>query len=837
MTTKKFKSVNPQTDLAQNEKQWLKYWKENEVFQKSLTGDKNFSFYDGPPFATGLPHYGHLLAGVLKDVVPRYYTMNGYKVPRRFGWDCHGLPVEAEVQKTLGLYSRKDVLNYGVDKFNEYCRSVVLKYTTEWKETVTRVGRWVDMDQPYHTMDVSFMESVWWVFKELYNKNLVYEGYKVVPFSVGLGSVLSNFEAKQNMLDVQSTAVTVKFKMVNKPWTLLAWTTTPWTLPMNSAVAVNPELEYLVVKHEEEYFVVAKKLANHFFGPDLEVVHTLQGSELSGEEYFAVFNFYNKTYKVVTASYVEDTSGTGLVHLAPAFGEDDFSVGKENNLSMFNPVNDDGEFENLGFLSGVKAFDSVKLVVDYLKKNKLLFKQEQHLHSYPHCYRTNTPLMYRAVSSWFVKVESLKDKLLDNNKTTQWEPAHLRDGRFGNWLENARDWAVSRNRFWGTPLPLWKNDEGEVVCVGSKEELEKLAGVKLTDLHSHFVGHLELPSPSGKSNLKWVGGVLDCWFESGAMPYAQMGYPHSGKNLNQVFPADFVAEGLDQTRGWFYTLMVLGTALFDKAPFKQVVVNGLVLAEDGKKMSKMLKNYPDPNLVLEEFGADALRLYLLDSPVVAAQELKFSVKGVKDQARKNLVRLHNVHSFFVSYANLDNFNPTGNLNTTNELDLWLLSRFNHLVKEVREDMKNYKLNQVVPRLSQFVEDLTNTYVRFNRELFWQKGMPESKQMAYETLHYVLVNFSKVLAPFTPFMAEEMYQNLSANKLSVHLEEFPEVNELFFNQDKEKAVAVMMELVEMGRNYREKVKVKSKVPLKSMTVVLKSFKVLQQSNWNLYLKRS
>jgi isoleucyl-tRNA synthetase len=829
---KKFRNVSPQVNFVEQEKQYLKFWKGHDVFQKSLKkGDKTFSFYDGPPFATGLPHYGHLLAGVLKDVVPRYYTMNGYNVPRRFGWDCHGVPVEAEANKTLKLNSRQEVLDFGVDKYNEHCRSVVKKYTNEWKQTVERVGRWVDMDNPYHTMDVSFMESVWWVFKTLFDKGLVYEGFKVVPYSTGLSSVLSNFEANSNYKDVQDMTLTAEFKLKNLPYTLLAWTTTPWTLPSNLALAVNADLNYSVVSCNSKQYVVASTLvAEVFKNHTYTVEKELKGSELVDQPYEPLFSYFSNlpAFKVLAADYVSDKSGTGVVHLAPAFGEEDFNVCKKAGLPLVNPVNDDGLFtDEVSDFKGMKVTDSNKALAKFLKDKGLVFSQSTVLHSYPFCYRTQTPLIYRAVSSWFVNVEMLKEKLLKNNQTTNWVPSHLRDGRFGNWLENARDWAVSRNRFWGTPLPLWKNEEGEVVCVGSKEELERLTGEKVNDLHSHFVDHLTVPSPTGNSPLKKVSGVLDCWFESGAMPYAQGGYPNNSETFFKQFPADFVAEGLDQTRGWFYTLMVLGTALFDQAPFKNVVVNGLVLAEDGKKMSKMLKNYPDPNEVLDEHGADALRLYLLDSPVVNAQELKFSTKGVKDQVRKNLLRLHNVYSFFVNYANVDEFVPTGNVKSTNVLDQWLMSRLNRLCLEVNEEMRAYHLYNVVPKFAQFVEDLTNTYVRFNRVLFWKNGMPEDKRMAFETLHHVLLTLSKLLAPFAPFLSEELYQNLSLGDdcESVHLDSYPQGDAELVNLGLEESVQVMMDLTELGRNYRESVKLRNKVPLKSMTVAHRSQSVL------------
>lgn len=820
---KKFKNVTPQVNFPLLEEKWEKYWKENKTFEKSVRGDKNYTFYDGPPFATGLPHYGHLLAGVMKDVVPRFYTMKGYKVERRFGWDCHGLPVEAEVQKKLGLYSRKDVLNYGVDKFNEECRSLVLRYTDEWKKTVSRVGRWVDMENPYHTMDVAFMESVWWVFQQLFNKGMVYEDYKVVPYSPSLGSVLSNFEANQNYKEVEDLALTVKFK-TSEGFFLLAWTTTPWTLPMNSGLAVNSSLEYAKVKYKDEELVLLLEKVSTLC-PEAEVLETFRGDKLDGLKYESLFS--NDQYPVVLEDFVTAETGTGVVHLAPAFGEEDFKAGKRNGLKLLAPMDDDGVFTSeAGEFSGLVALDSVKTVAKNLRDRKLVFKQENYKHQYPHCYRTQNKLMYRAVSSWFVKVENMRDNLLKNNQTTKWNPDHLRDGRFGNWLGQARDWAVSRNRFWGTPLPLWKNQEGEVLCVGSKAELEKLTGTKLEDLHSHFLSHLEVPSPTGKSNLKWTGGVLDCWFESGAMPYAQHGYPHKEGSFEKMknFPADFVSEGLDQTRGWFYTLMVLGTALFDKAPYKNVLVNGLVLAEDGKKMSKMLKNYPDPMELLNSTGADALRLYLLNSPVVAAEELWFEKEGVTDQVRKNLLRLHNVLSFLTTYAEVDSYVPQESFNSTNVLDKWLVSRYYKLVREVTEEMESYHLDKVVPNLSSFVEDLTNTYVRFNRNLFWQPGLSEEKKMAYDTLYSVLKNFAKVLAPFAPFYAEELFSSLG-EETSVHLEYFPESNSEKEDLGLEKTVEVMLSLVELGRNYREQNKVKTKVPLRELTVVQKDPEVL------------
>ncbi|MGK5085023.1 isoleucine--tRNA ligase, partial [Bdellovibrionota bacterium FG-1] len=663
MSQKPFWPVRSDIQIPAQEEQILDFWDKNSIFQKSMTQSatsKPFSFYDGPPFATGLPHYGHLLAGVLKDVVPRYWTMKGYSVPRRFGWDCHGVPVEHEINKSLKLESRKQIIEYGVDKYNAACRSIVQRYSQEWKSTVRRVGRWVDMENPYFTMDVSFMQSVWWVFKQMWEKGLIYEGYKVVPYSVGISTVLSNFEANLNYKQVQDPAITVRFKVTegalpspvskSSPLYILAWTTTPWTLPSNLGLAVGKEIEYLCLREKAtgDQTIIAKALlASTYKNPadDVDVLCQLTGKELLGLRYQPLFPYFSAkksegAFRVIHSDHVTIESGTGIVHMAPAFGEEDYFACQKEGMPIVNPVDDDGMFTaEVADYQGRRVKETDKDIIAALKQQGLLFKQETIEHSYPFCWRTDTPLIYRAVSSWFVSVEKIKESIIKNNATTQWVPDHLRDGRFGKWLENARDWAISRNRFWGTPLPVWRNTEGEVICIGSKAELEKLSGQKVDDLHIEFIDKITIPSPTGKSPLTRIESVLDCWFESGAMPYAQWGYPESNQEeFKKNFPADFIAEGLDQTRGWFYTLMVIGTALFDQAPFRNVVVNGLVLAEDGKKMSKSLRNYPDPNEVLNRHGADALRLYLIDSPVVKAQELRFSEKGVTDVVRRILLR-------------------------------------------------------------------------------------------------------------------------------------------------------------------------------------------------------
>ncbi len=851
MTTQKssnqtpYSPVKPDVNLAKQEETILDYWDQEKIFAQTLDPKKKtYSFYDGPPFATGLPHYGHLLAGVLKDVVPRYWSMKGYNVPRRFGWDCHGLPVEYEINKAHKIESRKDVLNMGVAKYNGLCRSIVKRYSEEWKTTVRRVGRWVDMENPYFTMDVSFMQSVWWVFQEMFKKGLIYEGYKVVPYSVGISTPLSNFEANLNYKMVQDPAITVLFPIKEKQNTfMMAWTTTPWTLPSNLGLAVGEEIDYVTVKEKatSRFFILAQALLGASFKnpeAEVEVVETVKGKQLLGLTYEPLFDFFEMkasegAFRVIASDHVTTESGTGVVHMAPAFGEEDYYACLKAGVPMVNPVDDDGMFTaEVPAYQGRRVKDADKDIIADLKKSGRLFKQDTIQHSYPFCYRSDTPLIYKAVSSWFVAVEKIKDNLVKNNKSTAWVPDHLRDGRFGHWLENARDWAVSRNRFWGTPIPIWRNAEGEVICIGSKAELEKLSGQTINDLHIDVVDQITIPSPTGKSPLKRIEGVFDCWFESGSMPYAQWGYPETNQqDFKKAFPAEFIAEGLDQTRGWFYTLMVIGTALFDKAPFKNVVVNGLVLAEDGRKMSKSLRNYPDPMDVLNQHGADALRLYLIDSPVVKAQELRFSEKGVYDVVRKILLRWWNSYSFFANYANIDGFVPRGDAaKSPNILDQWVLSRLHGLIANTQKEMDAYRLYNVVPQLLQFIEDLTNTYIRFNRSVFWEEGVTENKRCAYETLHYVLVTLAKLMAPFAPFMSEVTYRNLAQvlpnKKDSVHLEDYPEPDLKLLRPELEEAVKAMDTLVALGRNHREKIQVKAKIPLLKIRIIHRSASVLE-----------
>lgn len=856
---KPFEPVRSDVSLPGEEEKILGFWDQKKIFEKSVTARKDakpYSFYDGPPFATGLPHYGHLLAGTLKDVVPRYWTMKGYSVPRRFGWDCHGLPVENEINKTMNIKSNKDVHAMGVAAYNSACRGIVQRYSQEWKKTVRRIGRWVDMENSYFTMSPEFMESVWWVFKQIYDKGLMYEGYKVVPYSTGLSTVLSNFEANSNYKQVQDPAITVSFPVKEKPGvSFLAWTTTPWTLPSNLGLAVHTDADYVRVREKNpaegktrQEFILAKTLWKNPFGKEaeknFEIAEEMKGKSLLGLHYEPLFPFFadkakEGAFQVIHSDHVTMDSGVGIVHMAPAFGEEDYYACQKNGIPLVNPVDDDGMFTTaVGPYAGKRVKDADKDLIAEIKAKGRLVKHDTLVHSYPYCPRTDTPLIYRAVTSWFVRVEKIKETLLKANAETRWVPEHLRDGRFGNWLENARDWAISRNRFWGTPLPIWKNAEGEMICVGSREELEELSGKKVTDLHMDAIDSITIPSKTGKSPLKRIAPVLDCWFESGSMPYAQWGYPKTNKaEFEKAYPADFIAEGLDQTRGWFYTLAVIGAALEGKAPFKNVVVNGLILAEDGKKMSKSLKNYPDPMGVLNTHGADALRLYMINSPVVKAEELRFAEKGVTEVVRKILLRWWNSYAFFVNYANVDAFVPDADPNgkyapekSPNLLDQWILSRMNSLIRNTEREMEGYRLYNVVPHLVAFVEELTNTYIRFNRSHFWANGMPDDKRFAYETLYQVLVNLSKVMAPFAPFLSETIFLNLKGPLTgaaeSVHLEDFPRSKENLVRPELEEAVRVMDALVTLGRNHREKIKVKAKIPLLSMKIIHREKRVLE-----------
>jgi isoleucyl-tRNA synthetase len=843
-----FQPVSNKTDFPQMETDMLAFWAAHETFKKSLEKNRakrDYVFYDGPPFATGLPHYGHLLAGTIKDIVPRYQTMRGYHVERRFGWDCHGLPIEALAQEALGVTGAHEIRELGIDIFNEKCRSMVLTYVEEWRKTVTRMGRWVDFDNDYKTMDPDFMESIWWVFKQLWEQKRVYKSYRIMPYSWKLSTPLSNFEAGNNYKDVQDPAVTVRAKVLTGADAaygetyLLIWTTTPWTLPENLGICAGPEIDYVVVRDaasQVSYVMAEARLAAYYKKPEeYTLVATLKGSQLKGWTYEPIFPYFSKhaehgAFRVFNDAFVSTGDGTGLVHMAPAYGEDDFRVCKENGLTVIaDPLDAACNFtDQLPEYAGRFCKDCDKDLIRRLKQEGKLVHQTTIVHSYPFCDRTDTPLIYRAIEAWYVRVEDLHDQLSANNDSVHWMPAYVGDKRFGNWLKEARDWNISRNRFWGSCIPVWVNekDSEDTICVGSVAELEALSGEKVTDLHKHFMDKIVIHQ-NGKTYRR-TPEVLDCWFESGSMPYAQQHYPFRTEvggqrsEVSNFFPADFIAEGLDQTRGWFYTLMVLGTCLFDKSPFKNVVVNGLVLAEDGKKMSKRLKNYPDPNHLLNDYGADALRLYMIYSPVVRAENLRFSEAGVKQILRDLLIPWWNAYSFFVTYANVDGFNETevATPTSTNVLDRWIVSSLETLVSEVTEAMDDYDLQRSVRPFVNFVEDLTNWYIRRSRRRFWKSQNDDDKMHAYRTLRYVMVQLSKVAAPFTPFISEAIYRNLKGASMpeSVHLCDFPTANVAARDQKLERCMALVQTVVKMGRQLRTENDLKVRQPLSVIHIV-------------------
>ncbi len=834
--------------FVESEHKILEFWRDNQVFQQSLaqTADAApYIFYDGPPFATGLPHHGHLVGSILKDAVPRYFTMKGRYVQRRFGWDCHGLPIEHEIDKALGMSSKEAVAKLGVKGYNDECRAIVQRYTSEWESTITRIGRWVDFENDYKTMEPWYMESVWWVFKQLWDKGLIYQGIKVVPFSTALGTVLSNFEATSNYQEVQDPAVTVLFKLRDEDAYISAWTTTPWTLPSNLALCVGADIDY-VKAHDEElgidiYFAQAR-LEDMSRGKQLTVISELKGASLVGLSYEPVFDYFTDlraegAFQIVADDYVSTDSGTGIVHQAPAFGEDDYRVLKAAGITAtVCPVDLAGCFtdEVPDFVGQhVKAAD--KGIIRKLKDSGALFRQDVIVHSYPFCPRSDTPIIYRTIDSWYVRVEQMRDRLIAANQQINWVPGHIKDGRMGKWLENAIDWAISRNRYWGTPLPVWINDvSGNQICIGSREELTRLTGVELDDLHRENVDDLVFQIPGEPGDYRRIEEVLDCWFESGSMPYAQLHYPFENQDMfEQGFPAEFIAEGLDQTRGWFYTLIVLGTALFDTHPVKNVIVNGIVMAEDGKKMSKSLRNYSPPDELMETYGADALRLYLINSGLVRAEEQRFSDTGVKDMVRRALLPWLNAFRFLQTYANIDQWSPQENpAPSDNIMDRWILSRLQTLKATIAEEMDNYRLYNVVPALFEFIEELTNWYIRLNRARFWHETMNADKQAAYATLYTTLYELSLSMAPFAPFLAETIYKEMTAfgnqdAPLSVHLCAYPEPEAALMQPILEQAVSRMQHIILLGRQKRNQEKVKTKMPLAKLTVIHKDPALLDE----------
>ncbi len=845
--TNKTDPTNDDFSFVAAEHEVLKLWKSQDTFQASLAQTEDaepYIFYDGPPFATGLPHHGHLVGSILKDAVPRYFTMKGYHVQRRFGWDCHGLPIEHEIDKSLGMSSQEAVAKLGIKGYNDECRSIVQRYTSEWETTISRIGRWVDFENDYKTMEPWYMESVWWVVKQLWEKDLVYRGNKVVPFSTALGTVLSNFEAGSNYQDVQDPAVTVLFKLEDEDAYVAAWTTTPWTLPSNLALCVGDDIDYVKIKDQEsgqQIYLAAARLEDVTKGRDVEIISELKGSELVGRHYTPLFSYFESlkrdgAFTILSDDYVSTDSGTGVVHQAPAFGEDDYRVLKAAGINaLVCPVDMEGKFTaEVSDFAGLHVKAADKEIIKQLKVQGSLYKQDVIVHSYPFCPRSNTPIIYRTIDSWYVKVEQMRDRLLAANEKINWVPGHLKAGRMGNWLEGAIDWSISRNRYWGTPIPIWINDETENrICIGSREELKQYTGVEVDDLHREYVDDLTFTVDGEPGTYRRIEEVLDCWFESGSMPYAQLHYPFENQDVfAKGFPAEFIAEGLDQTRGWFYTLIVLGTALYDTHPFKNVIVNGIVMAEDGKKMSKSLKNYTRPDDLMEEYGADALRLYLINSGLVRAEEQRFADSGVKDMVRRALLPWLNAFRFFNTYAQIDGWHPTPEAPVSdNIMDQWILSRLQTLKSNIATEMEGYRLYNVVPALFEFIEELTNWYIRLNRSRFWTEGANADKDAAYQTLFTTLYELGLSMAPFTPFLSESIFQALKNYQpeapASVHLCTYPVADESLIQPLLEQAVSRMQHIILLGRQKRNQEKVKTKYPLAALTVVHKDQQLLDE----------
>ena len=844
--------VSNKVEFPRLEEEILRFWEAQQIFRKSVDrrqGAPEFVFYDGPPFATGLPHYGHLLAGTIKDIVPRYQTMRGFRVPRRFGWDCHGLPIEALAQEQLGLAGAGAIVEKGVGVFNETCRSMVLRYTEEWRKTVTRMGRWVDFDRDYKTMDVSYMETIWWVFKQLWDQGRIYKSYRIMPYSWKLTTPLSNFEAGSNYQDVQDPAITVRLRLTSavagivdpcagvtdpghnsEPWYALIWTTTPWTLPGNLAICAGPDIPYVAVRDRADgsvYVLAEARLAAYYKKEEqYEIVRRFSGAEMKGWTYEPLFPYFAArpgAFRVLTDGFVTTGDGTGLVHMAPAYGEDDFRVCRAEGIELADPLDAECKFTaEVPEYRGQFCKDADKAIIRRLKDEKKLVHQSTIVHSYPFCERTDTPLVYRAIEAWYVRVEDLRADLVANNAGVHWVPGHVGEKRFGNWLKEAKDWNISRNRFWGSCIPVWVAEDGsESICVGSIDELAQLSGQRVNDLHKHIVDKVTF-TRNGKLYRR-TPEVLDCWFESGAMPYAQQHYPfENGERLDRFFPAHFIAEGLDQTRGWFYTLLILSTALFGKSAYRNVVVNGLILAGDGRKMSKRLKNYPDPAAMIDAYGADALRLYMINSPVVHGEDLCFSEEGVKHSLRELLIPLWNAYAFFVTYARVDGWRPEagGRSASGSLLDRWIQSSLERLTQEVVTAMDGYDLQQAVRPFVRFVEDLTNWYIRRSRRRFWKSLDDADKADAYATLYEVLLRLSRIAAPFLPFVSEAIYRNLRSEDMpeSVHLCDFPVSAGERRDPGLEAQMEAVMAAVGLGRQVRVQFDLKVRQPLAGIHLV-------------------
>ena len=787
--------------LAKIEENILKYWSDNKTFEKSLDQRKDspeFIFYDGPPFANGLPHYGHVVQTTVKDAVTRYKTMQGYKVFRRVGWDTHGLPIEYAIEKEHGFRGKQDIVAYGIEKFNEESRQSVFKYKEIWENLFIRLGRWADFTKTYTTMDKDYIESVWWGFKTIYDKGLIYKDFRSSPYCPRCATPLSNFELNQGYQDnISDPSLFVKFKLEAEDAYLLGWTTTPWSLPGNAAIALNPNAIYVYValadeNGKTETLILAKDRLECLAVDDYKVVKEVKAKELEGKSYLPLFklNYLNKLdgkdnlYKIWMADFVSIEEGSGVLHVAPAFGEDDLRLGRENNIPVLLTVDEYGKVKSsIGLNPEIedKFFKSAdRPIIELLTKDNMVYAAETISHTYPFCWRCDTPLLYYATDSWLVKVSSIVNDLTSNNQKINWTPKHIKDGRFGNWLANARDWSISRNRFWGAPLPVWVTDDGEITVIGSIEELKEKAldPSLIDDLHRPYIDKVQIKTDSGKI-AKRIEEVFDCWFESGSMPYAQSHYPFENENnWDNMFPADFIGEALDQTRGWFYTLHVLSVAIFSQPAYKNVISSGWVVAADGEKLSKRKKNYAPIDEVLDKFGVDTLRFFMASSPIVNGEDVRFSTSFLQDVQRKIFMTLNNSYNFYKMYAQIDNFKPKNILvepQSENILDQWILARLNQVIAETTKQMDNYRLDKATSPLETFLDDLSNWYIRRSRRRFWKNDNDTDKFNAYETLNYTLLRLCQLIAPFSPFLVDHIWQDLTKDsKLpgSVHLSDWP-----------------------------------------------------------------
>ena len=828
-----YKKVPTDLKFVEREREVEKFWRDNHIFEKSIEDRKDaptYMFYDGPPTANGKPHIGHALTRVIKDMIPRYRTMKGYKVPRKAGWDTHGLPVEIEVEKELGINGKEQIEKYGVAPFIEKCKESVWKYKSMWEQFSNVIGFWADMDDPYVTYHNSYIESEWWALKQIWDKGLLYKGFKVVPYCPRCGTPLSSHEVAQGYKDVKERSAIVRFKKKDEDVYFLAWTTTPWTLPSNVALCVNPDEEYSKVKQGDYTYILASALVETVLKDDYTVLKNYKGKELEGIEYEPLWgglNVKGKAWYVVCDSYVTLTDGTGIVHIAPAFGEDDSRIGRNYNLPFVQLVDAQGNLTKETKWEGVFVKDADKLVLKDLEENGKLFDAPVFEHSYPHCWRCNTPLIYYARESWYIKMTAVKEDIIRNNNTINWIPESIGKGRFGDWLENIQDWAVSRNRYWGTPLNVWICECGHMHSIGSIEELKSMSKNCPEDieLHRPYIDAVTITCPECGKEMRRTPEVLDAWFDSGSMPFAQHHYPFENQEKFEAqYPADFISEAVDQTRGWFYSLLAISTLIFNRAPYKNVIVMGHVQDEDGQKMSKSKGNAVDPMDALNKFGADAIRWYFY---VNSAPWLpnRFHDKAVEEGQRKFLGTLWNTYAFYVLYADIDNFDPTKytlDYEKLSVMDKWLLSKLNTLVKTVDEYLNNYKITETARALQSFTDDMSNWYVRRCRERFWAKGMEQDKINAYMTLYTALITLSKISAPMIPFMTEEIYQNLvrSVDKSapeSIHLTDFPKVNEEFIDKDLEVSMDEVLDIVVLGRAARNSANIKNRQPIGNMYV--------------------